>query len=341
MFSLRGLSLESDERRWLASPATAGVILFARNFESLPQLRLLVADIRAARNPSPLVAVDQEGGRVQRFGEPFCKLPPMRRIGQLYDTDPEAALRSARSFAWLMAAELRACGIDLSFAPVVDLDRGLASVIGDRALHHSADAVSRLACAFLAGAKDAGMHVSAKHFPTHSGAVADSHLAVATDGRPYDELLEDLAPYRALIGHGLRSIMMAHVMFPDLDPEPASFSRWWIEQQLRSSLGFRGAVISDDISMVGAAGAGNHAQRAVAALDAGCDMVLLCNEPDAVAEAIAAVEGRASPASAHRLMRMRGEPAPDFDLLRGKSEWRAAVDVVDGLRDAPSFELEG
>jgi beta-N-acetylhexosaminidase len=341
MISLRGLALDADERRWLASTAVGGVILFSRNFDTRAQLDALVAEIRAVRSPHLLIAVDQEGGRVQRFREPFCRLPAMRALGRLHDSNPDAATRAAHQFGWLMAAELRASGIDLSFAPVVDIDRGLAPVIGDRALHGTGDVVAALACSFLTGARDAGMHVCAKHFPTHAGAVIDSHEAIAVDKRVYDELLDDLVPYRALIAHGLRSVMMAHVVFPDLDPLPASFSPWWIRTQLRSGLGFNGAVISDDISMAGAAGIGDHASRAVAAIEAGCDLVLLCNQPDAIPDVLRAVERCQQPVSQHRLIRLRGDTAPDWMALRVMPAWQSAVAAVAALDAAPPLELEG
>jgi beta-N-acetylhexosaminidase len=261
MISLRGTSLAADERKWLAEPVVGGVILFARNFESLNQLRALVDDIHSIRNPALLVTVDQEGGRVQRFGAPFTVLPPARSLGHLYDADPEAALEAARGLGWLIAAELRAIKIDMSFAPVVDLDRGLATVIGDRALHGSAEAVAKLALQFNEGAQKAGMAITAKHFPTHAGATSDSHTDIATDRREYADLFEDLRPYKALIAAGLQAVMVAHVIFPALDPLPASLSRWWITRQLRAELGFHGAIVSDDVSMAGAAGIGDLGAR--------------------------------------------------------------------------------
>ena len=341
MISLRGTTVDPDEHGWLKSPAIAGVILFSRNYESPEQLEELIREIRSVRSPPLLVTVDQEGGRVQRFGAPFQRLPPMRSLGYLYDTDPSAALRAAEQLAWLMAAELRVCGVDMSFAPVVDIDRGLASVIGDRALHHSGEVVASLAAAFLVGAKSAGMHVCAKHFPTHAGAVVDSHEALATDKRKYEELIDDLVPYRHLISRGLRAVMMAHVVFPDLDSQPASFSSWWINTQLREALQFSGVVISDDISMGGAVGLGTPAERAIAAIDAGCDLVLLCNDPDAVPGVIEALENRSHPASQHRLSRLRGEACPDREKLRSLSSWQDALATIDQLNAAPNIELRG
>jgi beta-N-acetylhexosaminidase len=341
MISIRGLELDQDERTWLASPVVGGVILFSRNFESLEQLERLVVSIRGLRSPELLIAVDQEGGRVQRFKAPFQALPPMRQIGHLYDSDPDAAERVADALAWIMASELRACGIDLSFAPIVDVDLGLAQVIGDRALHRSPEIVAKLSATFMAGARRAGMHATAKHFPTHAGARADSHLALAVDKRSYDELLDELAPYRALVARGLRAVMVAHVIFPALDPLPAGFSKWWIETQLRSELGFAGAVISDDISMAGAAGAGDYQARMQAALDAGCDLVLLCNEPDEVPKVLQSFATYSNPASQHRLMRLRGETAQGRLELMQSQSWRDANATLDLVRAPPRLELEG
>lgn len=342
MIDLKGTSLDDEEREWLRSPLVAGVILFKRNFASREQLERLVADIHAVREPPLLVAVDQEGGRVQRFGEPFFRLPPLRMLGHRYDEDASAGLAAARAFGWLMAAELRAVGVDLSFAPVVDLDRKLADVIGDRAFHSDPDVTAALARRFMRGAHEAGMGVTAKHFPTHAGVRADSHTETAVDRREYEDLLDDLAPYRSLIAAGLPSIMIAHVSFPALDSLPASFSTWWIRSQLRGELGFNGAVISDDISMAGAAVAGTHAERAKRALEAGCDLVLLCNAPREVPAVLAALDGYVDPGAQVRLMRLRGRRGiGGWDALRASAEWRAARNLLEPLCRRPALELDG
>jgi beta-N-acetylhexosaminidase len=341
MISLRGTSLAADERRWLAAPVVGGVILFARNFENLSQLRALIDDIHSIRNPALLVTVDQEGGRVQRFGAPFTVLPPARTLGHLYDVDLAAALAAARALGWLMAAELRAVNIDMSFAPVVDLDRGLASVIGDRALHDSADVVVKLALQFNEGAQEAGMAITAKHFPTHAGATSDSHTDIATDRREYAELFDDLRPYRALIDAGLQAVMVAHVIFPALDPLPASLSRWWITTQLRSELGFHGAIISDDVSMAGAAGIGDLGARVERALDAGCDLVLVCNVPDAIPQLLDRFQDYVNPASQLRLMRLRGRQSMDWERVHETPEWKQARRLLASLGARPKLELEG
>jgi beta-N-acetylhexosaminidase len=341
MTSLRGTALAADERKWLEAPIVGGVILFARNFASLDQLRALVDDIHSIRNPALLVTVDQEGGRVQRFGAPFTVLPPARSLGHLYDADLEGALAAARALGWLMAAELRAINIDMSFAPVVDIDRGLAAVIGDRALHESAEAVVKLALQFSEGAQEAGMAITAKHFPTHAGATSDSHTEIATDRREYAALFEDLQPYRALIGAGLQAIMVAHVIFPALDPLPASLSRWWITRQLREELGFHGAIISDDVSMAGAAGIGDLGARVERALQAGCDLVLVCNVPDEIPQLLERFQDYVNPASQLRLMRLRGRQRAEWEQVHEMPEWKQARRVVATLGARPKLELQG
>ena len=341
MISLKGPVLDDEERSWLASPAVGGVILFTRNFTDLDQLTALVSEIHALRSPALLVAVDQEGGRVQRFKAPFVELPPMRSLGHRYDIDPKGARRAAVDFGWLMAAELIAIGIDLSFAPVVDLDLGLADVIGDRALHAEPEAVAELADAFVDGMQAAGMVPTAKHFPSHAGVHADSHTDIAMDRRDLAELFDDLLPYRRLIAAGLHSVMIGHVSFPRLDELPASLSQWWIETELRGQLGFTGAVISDDMNMQGAAAYGTPAECVQRALNAGCDLVLLCNCPAVVPDVLETLKSYSDPAAQLRLMRLRRRPGPDLATLRQSPRWHAAKAMLDGLTAPPSLELEG
>ncbi len=342
MIDLRGPALADDEREWLQSPAIGGVILFSRNYEHREQLTALVAEIHAARNPPLLVAVDQEGGRVQRFREPFTRLPPLRSLGHLFDIDRDKALTTAGAFGWLMGAELRATGVDLSFTPVVDLDLGLAEVIGDRALHEDARAVSELAARMMDGATRAGLAICAKHFPTHAGAVADSHVEIATDNREYADLHEDLEPYRYLVARGLHAVMLAHVKFPQINPKPASMSSWWTGTALRGRLGFSGAVISDDMSMRGAAAAiGSPVDRVRLALDAGCDLVLLCNAPDEIPGVIESLDGYVSPPAKLRLMRLRGTAGMDWEALHATPAWEQARDLLAALVARPALTLEG
>jgi beta-N-acetylhexosaminidase len=341
MIDLRGPTLEPDEREWLASPLVGGVILFTRNYASREQLAALVTEIHGVRQPALLVAVDHEGGRVQRFREGFQRLPPLRSLGRLHEQDERAALDAAAAFGWLAAAELRAVGVDLGLAPVVDRDLGFADVIGDRAFHGDAQVVAALARSFAKGAKRAGMAVTAKHFPTHAGARSDSHLEFAVDRRDYAELADDLLPYRALIRGGLQSVMMAHVSFPAVDPLPASFSKWWIGEQLRGELGFNGVVISDDLSMLGAAVIGPVETRVRAALEAGCDLVLLCNAPDKVPAVLEALRGYVNPLSQLRLTRLHGRGGGDWNELHGSAEWRKARSSIEPLLDKPKLVLEG
>ena len=341
MIDLRGTSVEDDELRWLASPLVCGVILFSRNFENGDQLEELISAIHEVRDPPLLIAVDQEGGRVQRFVDPFTKLPPLRTLGHLYDVDVGQALKAARAFGWLMAAELLAFRVDLSFTPVVDLDRGLAEVIGDRAFHSNGTAVCQLASAFSAGAHAAGMAITAKHFPTHAGVISDSHTESAVDTRTFNDLWDDLQPYRHLISGRLDAIMVAHVSFPDVDPTPASFSPWWLTEQLRGELDFGGAIISDDISMIAAETVGSYAERARAALAAGCDMVLLCNAPDEIPAVLEALEGYSNPVSQLHLMRLHGRGTRDWATLRASNEWAEARDLVGSLSARPEIKLEG
>lgn len=341
MIGLRGTALAPDEREWLASPIIGGVILFARNFASREQLEELIADVHAVREPALVVTVDQEGGRVQRFTEPFTRLPAARHFGHLYDKDPSLAVATTREVAWLMAAELRAVGVDMSFVPVVDLDRGLSEVIGDRALHEDAEVVARLAAAVNDGLEQAGMCITAKHFPSHAGSHSDSHTHVAEDPRSYEEIVDDLEPYKSLIERGLHSVMVGHVIFPALDPKPASFSSWWIESQLRGELGFSGAVISDDVSMVGAAIVGDLERRVACALEAGCDIVLACNLDDEIPALLDAFASYVDPAAQLRLMRLRGRDGMTWGALHDSDRWRRARGLLDKVEARPELKLEG
>lgn len=341
MIDLRGKSIAADEREWLQSPVVGGVILFTRNFESVEQLARLVAEIHSVRQPPLLVTVDQEGGRVQRFRAPFFRLPPLRVFGRLYDEERELAAKVVAACGWLMAAELRAVGVDMSFAPCVDLDRGLAKVIGDRALHREGAVVAALARRFAAGAKKAGMAITAKHFPTHAGAHSDSHTELAVDNRALAELEEDLQPYRALIANGLAAVMVAHVCFPAVDSRPASLSSFWISQYLRGELGFKGAVISDDLSMAGASIAATPAERVRLALEAGCDLVLLCNAPEQIPAVLESLQGYVNPSAQLRLTRLHGRGDIDWESLHASADWQKASALLASLEARPKLTLEG
>lgn len=300
-----GTALSDDDRRRMLHPATGGVILFARNFESAAQLQALTEEIHALREPALLIGVDHEGGRVQRFRESFTPLPPMRALGGLWDRDRGAGRAAARSAGYIIAAELAAHGLDFSFTPVLDLDYGTSTVIGDRALHFDPIAVGALAAALISGLGEGGMAAVGKHFPGHGYVAADSHVAIPVDKRSLAEILrKDLAPYGPAIAAGLAGVMPAHVVYPEVDREPAGYSRVWLQDVLRGRLGFDGLIFSDDLSMAGAGGAGDHAARARTALDAGCDMVLLCNDPEGADRLLQELAGQ-SPPVVERLERMR------------------------------------
>ena len=340
MVDVAGHELTAEDRRVLAHPLVGSVILFTRNYDNPRQLAELVSQIHAVRRPPLLVAVDHEGGRVQRFRSGFTELPAQRAIGHAYDLDPDAGRRLAWQCGWLLAAELRAIGVDLSFAPCVDLDYGVSEVIGDRAYHRDPEVVARLAVACLQGMRSAGMAGTAKHFPGHGAVVADSHKTLPVDRRPLAELAGDLLPYRQLIANGLASVMVAHVLFPDVDDAPAGFSRRWIQQELRWGLGFTGAVFSDDLSMGGAAFAGTLTERARRALAAGCDLLPLCNDRPAVLEVLEELAGESDPLSQVRLARLHGRPAPDHLALRQTARWTECRAAVDHCRDAPQLRLD-
>lgn len=333
MIDLLGKELQAEERELLKHPLVGGIILFTRNFESREQITQLVAEVRAMRTPPLLVAVDYEGGRVQRFRKDFAVLPPMRVLGQVYDQDAQAGLRLAQQAGWLLAAELRAVGIDLSFGPVVDLDYGASSVIGDRALHRDSRVVGDLAVAMMHGMRDAGMCAVAKHFPGHGAVVADSHVALPVDRRRYVDMGHDIHPYRRLIDNQLPAVMAAHVVFEQVDSVPASFSRKWLVDELRGKLGFTGAVFSDDLSMEGASIMGPIPQRAHKALAAGCDMVLICNHREAAVQTLQELDMQPDPVSLMRLARLRGLPGLDQRQLLASAQWQSCLAAVSSSQE--------
>src|SRR3954471_22976260 len=286
-------------------PAAGAVVLFARNYENPEQLAALTADIERLREPALPVCVDHEGGRVQRFREGFTAIPPMRTLGRLWDRDRDLAKEAAASVGYIIAAELGAHGVDFSFAPVLDLDYGGSSVIGDRALHFDPSAVGALGACLVRGLAQGGVGAVAKHFPGHGYAEADSHVAVPRDERAFNEIArKDIAPYKSVIEAGVAGVMPAHVIYPQVDPNPAGYSAHWLQQVLRGQLGFGGIIFSDDLSMEGAAVAGGPPERARAAMEAGCDMVLLCNNPKGLDELLESLKD-APLAHPERLDRMR------------------------------------
>jgi beta-N-acetylhexosaminidase len=340
MVDIAGAELSAEDRRVLRHPLVGAVILFTRNFATPDQLATLVDEIHALRAPPLLVTVDHEGGRVQRFRSGFTELPPQRAIGHAYDLDPEAGRRLAWQCGWILAAELRAVGIDLSFAPCVDLDYGASEVIGDRAYHREPEVVARLATAAMQGMRAAGMMATAKHFPGHGAVVADSHRALPVDRRSLEEIGDDVLPYRRLVANGLAGVMVAHVLFPEIDEYPASFSRRWIQQELRWNLGFTGAVFCDDLSMEGAAVIGTVPERAKRALAAGCDVLAICNDRPAVLATLAELADAADPLSQVRLARMHGRAAPSRAALEDDPRWRECRAAVDQCRAAPVLRLD-
>jgi beta-N-acetylhexosaminidase len=341
MIDLISSEMSDDERDLLRHPLVGGVILFTRNYTDPQQLTALVRDIHAARSPPLIVAVDQEGGRVQRFRAGFSLIPPMRRIGHEFDLKAASGVAMARSLGWLMAAELRAHGVDISFAPCVDLDYGVG-IIAERAFHSAADAVAQLALAWMHGMRSAGMAATAKHFPGHGAVVADSHLTLPVDRRSWEDLQGDISPYRRLIANGLPGIMVAHVLFPQIDSAPASLSTRWIRDVLRGELRFQGVVFADDLSMGGAAAAyGDVVTRARQALLAGCDMLPVCNNRASVIELLDKLEIEPQPASSLRLVRMhgRGGPLPRPEL-EASPQWIHARELLARANAAPALTLE-
>jgi beta-N-acetylhexosaminidase len=323
--------LNAEDIKRLQNHLVGGVILFSRNFESPAQLKALTASIHAVRQPPLLISVDHEGGRVQRFQDGFTKIPPMREFGKIWDDNPKKAKALAEEAGWILAAELRAHGVDFSFTPVLDMDYGESQVIGNRAFHLKAQAIHELAYALMHGLRRGGMPAVGKHFPGHGFVVADSHVAIPVDDREFDEIAQnDLQPFRQMIDDGIQAIMPAHVIYPKVDEKPAGFSPRWLQKVLRERLGFDGVIFSDDLSMEGAGVAGDVTARALAALNAGCDMVLLCNQPDKADELLANLKWDMTGASRARLARMHGGRAPkDMDHLHEDAEFVAAVKRVD------------
>lgn len=285
---IKGLTLTVEDKRVLQQPLVGGVILFARNYSDVTQLRALVADIKSLRSPALWVSVDHEGGRVQRFINDFSRLPDLGQLGSLYESDPAAALQKTSDWGFCMAKELLAVGVDMSFAPVVDLNKNKLSLIGDRSFHRDVAIVTLLAKAWCDGVHKAGMKTCAKHFPGHGDVTLDSHEGLPIDERCYDEIAaEDLIPFKQLIKEDVvDAIMPAHIVFPQVDDKPAGFSSIWMQDILRQQCQFKGVIISDDLGMGGAAGMGSYPQRLQSALTAGCDLALLCNDHSGIQECI-------------------------------------------------------
>jgi beta-N-acetylhexosaminidase len=313
MIDVEGFTLTSNERELIGKPLVGGLILFARNYQSPAQLTTLITEIREI-STNIIIAVDHEGGRVQRFKEGFTRIPAMATLGELYETNPKQATDNAKDYAWLLASELISFDIDISFTPVLDREYGVSSVIGDRAFSSNVDCIIDLAKAFISGMRQAGMASTGKHFPGHGAVAADSHHEIPVDDRSYDDIHKnDMCVFSALSSSGLDAVMPAHVIYPEVDDKPAGFSEVWMQTILRGELGFDGVIFSDDLSMEGASVAGSFSQRAKAALDAGCDMVLVCNHPEGAQEVLQYLETLVATKQLainnSRLVKMRLDPS--------------------------------
>ncbi|MDE2598555.1 MAG: beta-N-acetylhexosaminidase [Rhodocyclaceae bacterium] len=331
MIDIAGTTLTDLDRERLAHPLVGGIILFTRNYVDREQLTALCAEIHALREPQLLIAVDHEGGRVQRFREGFTRIPAMRRLGELYAQSPEAGLAAARATGEVLAAELLACGVDFSFTPVLDLDYGNSTVIGDRSFGRDPAAVAALANALIGGMHAAGMKSCGKHFPGHGHVAADSHVALPVDERSRTELEEDMAAFRQ---GRVDAIMPAHVIYPAVDARPAGFSPVWLKI-LRDELGFDGVIFSDDLSMEGASVAGGILERASAAWRAGCDMLLVCNAPEAAGLVLSQWRANPDPQRSARIAELR----PHGTLRASWGEMQANAAYCQNLKKLSSHGL--
>lgn len=322
MIDIQGLALTDLDRERLTHPLVGGLILFSRNYESPEQLSALCAEVKALRSPQLLIAIDHEGGRVQRCRPGFTAIPAMGKLGALWDAAPGEAIAAAQDLGYVLAAELRARGVDFSFTPVLDLDYGRSTVIGSRSFHRQPEAVVQLAGALIQGLRQAGMGCCGKHFPGHGWVQADSHVAIPVDERDWDKLLADMEPFRRL---ALDAVMPAHVIYPVVDEKSAGFSNYWINY-LRNNLKFDSVVFSDDLSMEGASVAGDVVARAQAAWSAGCDMLLVCNAPEAVGQLLERWQPALDPVRAARVQRLLPhKPAPDWAGLQADPVYQRGV----------------
>ena len=341
--------MSAKEVELLNSPQVGGVILFSRNFTSLELLIQLIGEIHEMRHPRLLIAIDQEGGRVQRLREGFTQLPAVNLLGQIYDSEPKRASELAMVTGWLMAAELRSIGIDFSFAPILDLNYGVSQVIGDRAFHKDPEIVAILAACYVKGMRNAGMQAVGKHFPGHGAVTADSHTELPTDTREFQDIaMQDLIPFQRMINKGLAGLMSAHVVYEKVDPEIATFSKLWLQDVLRKQMGFNGVIFSDDLSMKAAHcnKGGNeedrdeYLSRTKKALNAGCDMALICNSSDNACLVAEQLKGYNNPASQIRLTRMHGRKDPlGYQDLRNSKKWHHGVSLIESYQDSPYGEL--
>ncbi|MEM7400626.1 MAG: beta-N-acetylhexosaminidase [Pseudomonadota bacterium] len=345
MVDLSADRMSAKEQELLTSPQVGGVILFSRNFTSVENLILLVEEIHHLRHPKLLVAIDQEGGRVQRLRDGFTQLPAVSLLGEIYNEDAKRAQQLATTTGWLMAAELRSVGIDFSFAPILDLNYGVSQVIGDRAFHNDPESVSDLAAHYVQGMKKAGMQAVGKHFPGHGAVTADSHIDLPKDDRAFQDIsMQDLLPFQRMINQGIAGLMSAHVIYEKVDSEIATFSKLWIQEVLRKQMEFKGVVFSDDLTMKAAHCDGSNerdcVERAEKALQAGCDMALICNDSDSACMVAEHLENYNNPASQMRLTRMHGGKDPiSYQALRESKQWHQAVNEIESYQDSPYGEL--
>jgi beta-N-acetylhexosaminidase len=321
MIDVEGLTLQDEEIKRIMHPMVGGLILFTRNYKDTVQLKTLTDAIRKIRGHDFLIAVDHEGGRVQRFREGFTTIPAMRKLGEVWDKDPKRANHLAFLIGQIIATELRVFDIDFSFTPVLDIDYNESTVIRDRAFHNDIEAIKALASSILEGLKEGGMRGVGKHFPGHGYIKADSHLSISEDERTFDEIAsKDMSIFISLIKHGLNAVMPSHVLYSAADKHPAGFSSFWLKDQLREKFHFKGAIFSDDMSMKGAILGGQMKDRILKALEAGCDMVLLCNSPQLVDEVLLHLDWKMSSESISRLLSMKGtkEPAEALKMIQEK-----------------------
>ena len=342
MLDLDSIEMSPEEREILQNPLVGGVILFTRNFSSVEQLTHLVNEIHQIREPRLLVAVDHEGGRVQRFRDGFTSLPAVGHFGEIYKNNKRRAHLLSETAGWMMAAELRAVGIDFSFAPVLDVDHGVSKVIGDRAFHKDSQIIVELAHAYTNGMHDAGMAATGKHFPGHGAVTADSHVDIPVDDREYNEIYaHDILPFKRMIQNGMAAIMPAHVIYPKVDSLPAGFSEIWLKDILRKRLAFQGVIFSDDLDMKGASVIGEkYVDRAEKALSAGCDMVLVCNNREGALNVLDNLSGHNDPVSHLRLARMHGKHDITMAELHKMAQWKKSSDMLKHYQDDPTLDLE-
>ncbi len=334
IIDVEGCSLTVEDTEVLGHPLVGGVILFTRNFKTSEQVAALVEHIHAIREPRLLVMVDHEGGPVQRFRDGFTHLPAATQLGRYYDHNPVQALKLTRDIGWLLATELRAIGVDHSFTPVLDCEIHGSKVLQGRTYHHDVQVIAELAHRLMKGLQQGGMQATGKHFPGHGGVKGDSHIELPVDARPYEDIYAySILPFERMIHYGLSGIMPAHVVYDQVDSSPAGFSRTWLEEILRTQLEFNGVIFSDDISMAGAHVIGGYMERVEAALAAGCDMVLACNNRAGVVEILDKLKYFPNPVLNSRLAHMRGRYVEDWQIYRSSIRWKKTVDGIRVLND--------